>query len=112
MTGASIREEDFIEKVFIANTHDTLLVFTDKGKVHWLRVFDVPQAGRAAMGTALINILALDQDEKPTACIPVNSYDPNHFILMATAKGTVKKGGIRLLLKPEEGRYCRGLAAA
>lgn len=91
VTGASTREEDFIEKVFIANTHDTLLVFTDKGKVHWLRVFDVPQAGRTAMGTALINILALDQNEKTTACIPVNSYDPNHFILMATSKGAVKK---------------------
>ena len=103
VTGATTREEDFIEQVFVANTHDTLLVFTNKGKVHWLKVFDLPSTGRTAMGTALVNLLSMDPQEMPTACITVVSFDPAKFVFMATAKGVVKKVSLDSFANPRKG---------
>ncbi len=85
------KEEDFVEKMFVANTHDTILCFSDRGKVYWLRVFQLPQAGRQARGKPLVNLLPLEGDEQVTAILPIQGYDENQFILMATSAGTVKK---------------------
>jgi len=85
------KEEDFVEKMFVANTHDTILCFSDRGKVYWLRVFQLPQAGRQARGKPLVNLLPLEGDEQVTAILPIQGYEENQFILMATSAGTVKK---------------------
>ena len=85
------REEDFVGRMFVANSHDTILCFSDKGKVYWLRVFQLPQAGRQARGKPLVNLLPLDGDEQVTAILPVKGYDEDQYIVMATAEGTVKK---------------------
>ena len=91
VAGAEMREEDFIEDLFIASTHDFILVFTDKGRVHWLRVYDVPQAGRQAKGKAIINLLQLLPNERMAACIPVREFKEDQFLVMVTKNGLVKK---------------------
>lgn len=103
VTGATTRDQDFIEDLFVANTHDTLLVFTNTGKVHWLKVFDLPSTGRTAMGTALVNLLSLDEKELPSACIPIQSFDPSQFVFMSTAKGVVKKVALDSFANPRKG---------
>ncbi len=85
------KEQDFVECMFIANSHDTILCFSDRGKVYWLRVFQLPQAGRQARGKPLVNLLPLDGDEQVTAILPIKQYDSDKYVLMATAKGVVKK---------------------
>ncbi|MFA4934798.1 MAG: DNA gyrase subunit A [Candidatus Methanoperedens sp.] len=89
--GMETKEEDFVSDLFIGNTHDYLLFFTDKGKVYWLKVYGIPEAGRQARGTAIVNLLALEQGEKINAYIPISKFDENHFLLMVTKKGTAKK---------------------
>jgi DNA gyrase subunit A len=86
-----MKDDDFIDKLFIANTHDTLLCFTNRGKVYWIKVYELPQAGRVARGKPMVNLLPLDAGEKINAVLPVREYDENHYIFMATALGTVKK---------------------
>ena len=90
---ASVRDEDFVEHLLIANSHDTLLCFSNLGKVYWLRVFRIPQGSRNAKGQPLINLLPLDKgrDERLTSFLPVSQFDDDHFVFMATADGTVKK---------------------
>jgi len=90
-SASSVREEDFIERLMVANTHDTILCFTNQGKVYWLRVFQIPVASRAARGRPVVNILPLDEDERITAMLPVHAYEEDQFVFMATANGTVKK---------------------
>lgn len=90
-SASSVKEEDYIEKLMVANTHDTILCFTNQGKVYWLKVFQIPVASRTARGRPLINILPLDENEKVTAMLPVEAYTEDQFILMATQNGTVKK---------------------
>ena len=85
------RAEDFVNRMFVANTHDTILCFSDRGKVYWLRVFQLPQAGRQARGKPLVNLLPLEANEQVTAILPVQGYQEGKFIVMATAAGTVKK---------------------
>ena len=85
------REEDFVNKMFVANTHDTILCFSDRGKVYWLRVFQLPQAGRQARGKPLVNLLPLEGEEQVTAILPIKGYEEGVDIVMATAMGTVKK---------------------
>ena len=89
--GMETKEEDFVSDLFIGNTHDYLLFFTDKGKVYWLKVYGIPEAGRQARGTAIVNLLQLEQDEKINAYIPISKFDENHYLLMVTKKGTAKK---------------------
>jgi len=85
------KEQDFIDKLFVANTHDTLLCFSSKGKVYWLKVYQLPVASRAARGKPFINLLPLETEERISAVLPIREYNENEFIFMATAAGTVKK---------------------
>ena len=94
------REEDFVGRMFVANSHDTILCFSDRGKVYWLRVFQLPQAGRQARGKPLVNLLPLDGGEKVTAILPVKEFDKNKSIVMATANGTITKCGLEKFSKP------------
>ncbi|MFT5296953.1 MAG: DNA gyrase subunit A [Colwellia sp.] len=86
-----MKEEDFIERLLIANTHDTILCFSDRGKLYWLKVFQLPLASRTARGRPIVNILPLEAGERITAILPVREYEEDKFIIMATASGTVKK---------------------
>jgi DNA gyrase subunit A len=86
-----MKEEDFIERLLIANTHDTILCFSDRGKLYWLKVFQLPLASRTARGRPIVNILPLESGERITAILPVREYEDDKYIIMATASGTVKK---------------------
>ncbi len=101
--GAKARDEDFIEHLFTASTHDYILFFTDRGKCHWLRVHEIPQAGKATRGRALINLLRVDQGENVQAYIAVREYSDDLFITMATAKGLVKKTALTAYSRPMKG---------
>ncbi|MAS81539.1 MAG: hypothetical protein CMF45_02475 [Legionellales bacterium] len=90
-SATSIKNEDFIDKLFIASTHDTILCFSNRGKVYWLKVYDLPQASRTARGKPIINLLPLQDSEQINAILPIREYEENKFIFMATANGTVKK---------------------
>ncbi|MGB0662279.1 MAG: DNA gyrase subunit A [Pontibacterium sp.] len=95
-----VKDEDFIEHLLVANTHDTILCFTNRGKVYWLRVFEIPQASRTARGRPVVNILPLAEDERITTILPVNEYSEDRFVFMATALGTVKKVGLNAFSRP------------
>ena len=86
-----MKEEDFIERLLVANTHDTILCFSNRGKLYWLKVFQLPLASRTARGRPIVNILPLESDERITAILPVRDYADDKYIVMATASGTVKK---------------------
>ena len=88
---ASVKDEDIVEHLLIANTHDTLLCFSSQGKVYWLKVFMIPVASRTARGKPLVNILPLDEGERITSMLPVKDYPEDEFVFMATSNGTVKK---------------------
>ena len=88
---AAAREDDWIEQLFIANTHDTILCFSDRGRMYWLKVWEVPQGSRASRGKPIVNMFPLADGEKITVILPVKSFDTDHFVFMATAFGTVKK---------------------
>lgn len=100
ISAASVKEEDYIEHLVVASSHDTILCFTDRGKVYWLRVFQVPQAGRAARGRPIINLLPLDGDEKITSILPMRKDESAQYIFMATSSGTVKKVPIEQFSRP------------
>lgn len=101
--GTTKREEDFVEDLFIADTHSYMLFFTNKGQVYWLKVYRIPEAGRQAKGKAIINLLKLKEDEKITACIPVKQFSEGHYLFMATAKGIVKKTDLADFSNPRQG---------
>ena len=90
-TAASVKDEDFVEQLLIANTHTTLLCFSNLGQVYWLKVYQIPLAGRSAKGRPLVNLIQLKEKERITSMVPVENYDKEHFVFMATRKGTVKK---------------------
>ncbi len=91
ITGIQTREEDFVKQLFVTSTHDTLMFFTNKGKVYRLKGYEVPEAGRTAKGTAIVNLLQLDGDEKVTAVIPIKEFVDGQYLLMATRGGIIKK---------------------
>lgn len=93
-TGMTTKEEDFVSNLFIASTHSYILFFTDKGKAYALKVYDIPQAGRAAKGKAIVNILNVAQDEHITAYLPVREFVESNYIVMATAHGVIKKSDL------------------
>ena len=95
-----VKEEDFIDKLFIANTHDTLLCFSSRGKVYWLKVYEVPRASRGSRGKPIVNLLPLEEDERINAVLPIKEYDDNSFVLMATSRGTVKKTALTAFSRP------------
>jgi DNA gyrase subunit A len=95
-----MKDEDFIDKLFIANTHDTLLCFSSLGKVYWLKVYQMPMAGRGSRGKPIVNLLPLEEDERINAVLPVRDYDEDHFVFMATSSGTVKKTALTNFSRP------------
>jgi DNA gyrase subunit A len=99
-TATSMKDEDFIEKLFVAHTHDTLLCFSNRGQVYWLKVYQLPQAGRNARGKPMVNLLPLEEGEKINAVLPVKQYDDNQFVFMATSHGTVKKTPLSAFSRP------------
>jgi DNA gyrase subunit A len=85
------KEDDWIDRLFVANTHDMLLCFSNRGRVYWMKVYEAPQGGRGSRGRPLVNLFPLGEGEKVTAVLPVKTFDEDHFVFMATAQGTVKK---------------------
>ncbi|MDP7026281.1 MAG: DNA gyrase subunit A [Candidatus Marinimicrobia bacterium] len=103
LQGAGTKEEDFVEDLFVANTHDYLLFFTDKGKCYWLKVHEIPPGGRAARGRAVVNLIGCEPGEKVEAFVGVNEFDDHRFIVMATEKGVVKKTKLAAYGNPRKG---------
>ncbi|MFR7874756.1 MAG: DNA gyrase subunit A [Christensenellales bacterium] len=95
ITGISTREEDFVKQIFTASTHDTILFFSNKGKLYRLRGFEIPEAGRTAKGTAIVNLLSLEAGEKISAVIPITNFEDGKYLLMATKKGLIKKTSLK-----------------
>ena len=94
------KEDDFIEKLFVANTHDYILCFSNRGRVYWIKVYSVPQGSRISRGKPIVNLLPIQDGEKITALLPVKEFDDNHFVFMATAQGTVKKTPLSEFSRP------------
>jgi DNA gyrase subunit A len=99
-SATSVKDQDFIDKLFVANTHDTILCFSSRGKVYWLKVYELPQAGRNARGRPIVNLLPLEEGERINAILPIREYDENHFVFFATANGTVKKTPLKDFSRP------------
>ncbi len=91
LTGATAKEDDWIEHLFVASTHDYLMFFTDRGQVYWLKVHEIPQGGRAARGKPVVQCISIRQDERVAALVPVRTFDDQHWLMFATRNGTVKK---------------------
>ena len=114
------KDDDFVENIFIANTHNYILCFSNRGRVYWLKVYAVPQGGRNSRGKPIINLVPLLEHEKITAVLPVQSFDDDHFVFMATANGTVKKTALSSFSRPrpsgiiavnlDDGDYLIGVA--
>jgi len=102
-TGADLKEEDFIEHLFVASTKDYLLVFTDKGQVYWVKVYEIPQASKISKGKAIVNLLELKSGEKVSSTIPVREFSPDKFLVMVTKQGVVKKTGLDAYGNPRKG---------
>jgi DNA gyrase subunit A len=117
---AATKEDDFIERLFVAHSHDYLLCFSSRGRLYWLKVYEVPQGSRASRGKPVVNMFPLEEGEKITAVVPVREFDEQHFVFMATAKGTVKKTSLADFSRPrpsgiiavnlDEGDYLVGAA--
>ncbi len=101
--GMGTKEEDFVEKIFVASTHNYLLVFTNLGKVYWLKVYQIPQAGRAAKGKAIVNLVNLAPGEKVSATLPVREFVSDKFVVMVTLKGIIKKTDLTAYSNPRTG---------
>jgi DNA gyrase subunit A len=99
-SATTVKDEDYIEHLVVANTHDTLLCFSNKGKLFWLKAYRIPQASRAAKGRPLVNLIPLGEGERISAVMPIRVFDDNHFVFMATAMGTVKKVALSQFSRP------------
>ncbi|MCT6516926.1 DNA topoisomerase (ATP-hydrolyzing) subunit A [Proteus vulgaris] len=99
-SAARIKEEDFIDRLLVANTHDTILCFSSRGRLYWMKVYQLPEASRGARGRPIINLLPLEQNERITAILPVREYEEDKFVFMATASGTVKKTPLQDFSRP------------
>ena len=102
------KEDDFVEKLFIAHTHDYMLCFSNRGRLYWLKVYEVPQGSRSSRGKPIVNLFPLEEDEKITAVLPVKEFDEDHFVFMATAQGTVKKTALSEFSRPRPIGHHRG----
>jgi DNA gyrase subunit A len=119
-TATTMKEDDFIERLFVAHSHDYLLCFSDRGKLYWLKVFEVPAGSRSSRGKPIVNMFPLEEGEKITAVVPVKEFDENHYVFMATSQGTVKKTPLAEFSRPrpsgiiavglDEGDYLVGAA--
>ncbi|MCG7963760.1 MAG: DNA gyrase subunit A, partial [Candidatus Thiodiazotropha taylori] len=94
------KDEDFVDKLFVASTHDTILCFSNMGKVYWLKVYELPQAGRNARGKPIVNLLPLESEEQINAILPVRDYQEDRYVFMATSSGTVKKTSLEAFSRP------------
>jgi len=101
--GTETKEDDIVKQLFITSNHNTLLFFTNKGKVHALKAYQIPQGSRYAKGKAIINLLNLPETERITTIVPISSFDKNHFLIMATKKGLIKKTSLDAYSKPRKG---------
>ncbi|WP_118986710.1 DNA topoisomerase (ATP-hydrolyzing) subunit A [Photorhabdus sp. CRCIA-P01] len=99
-SAARIKQEDFIERLLVANTHDTILCFSSRGRLYWMKVYQLPEASRGARGRPIVNLLPLEQDERITAILPVREYEEGLYVFMATASGTVKKTALQDFSRP------------
>ena len=99
-SATKMKDEDFIDKLFVANTHDTLLCFSSKGKIYWIKVYRVPQASRGARGKPIINLLPLDDNERISAVLPIREFTEDAYVFMATSNGTVKKTPLKMFSRP------------
>jgi DNA gyrase subunit A len=99
-TATTMKEDDFIERLFVAHSHDYLLCFSNRGRLYWLKVYEVPAGSRSARGKPIVNMFPLEEGEKITAVVPVKEFDENHFVFMATAQGTVKKTPLAEFSRP------------
>jgi len=97
---AATKEDDFIERLFVAHSHDYLLCFSSRGRLYWLKVYEVPQGSRASRGKPVVNMFPLEEGEKITAVVPVREFDDQHYVFMATAQGTVKKTALADFSRP------------
>ena len=97
---AAVKDQDFVEHLLFANSHATVLCFSNKGKVYWLKVYQIPQASRSAKGRPMVNILPLDTEERITTVLPITDYGADHYVFMATANGTVKKTPLEQFSRP------------
>jgi DNA gyrase subunit A len=95
-----VKDEDFIDRLFVANTHDTLLCFSDRGKLYWLKVYQLPQASRGSRGKPIVNLLPLQEGERISAMLPIKEFEESKFVFMATSLGTVKKTSLALFSRP------------
>ena len=119
-SATATKDDDWIDQLFIANTHDTILAFSNRGRVYWLKVYEVPQGSRASKGKPLVNIWPLEEAEKITVILPVKGFEENRYVFMATALGTVKKTPLTAFARPlkrgiiacslDEGDYLIGAA--
>ena len=101
--GAHTKDDDFVEHLFIASTHDTMLFFTNQGKCYWLKVHQIPQASRTSQGRAIINLIGCDPGDQVQAFLPVTEFDSSKFIVMATKKGIINRTSLSLYSKPRKG---------
>ena len=99
-SATAMKDEDVIEHLLVASTHDTVLLFSNRGKVYWLKVYEMPNASRGSRGKPLVNMLPLEEGEAVNAILPVRDYDPEHYIFFATAKGTVKRTSLEQFSRP------------
>ncbi|MFY1027287.1 DNA gyrase subunit A [Actinobacillus seminis] len=99
-SATKMKEEDFIERLLVANTHDTILCFSSRGRLYWLKVYQLPQASRGSRGRPIVNILPLNENERITAILPITTYEENKFVIMATAGGMVKKIALTEFSRP------------
>ena len=102
-TGMGTKDDDFVEHLFVASTHHTFMFFTNKGKVYWRKVYDIPQAGRMSLGKAIVNLLNLEPGENLTTVLPIPEFEPGYHILMATRNGLVKKTDLMAFSRPRAG---------
>lgn len=98
----TVKDEDFIDKLFVANTHDTLLCFSSSGKLYWLKVYQLPQASRGSRGKPIVNLLPLQEGERINAVVPIHEFEENKFVFMVTANGTVKKTSLEAFSRPRQ----------
>ncbi|OHC69951.1 MAG: DNA gyrase subunit A [Rhodocyclales bacterium RIFCSPLOWO2_02_FULL_63_24] len=99
---AAIKDDDFVDRLFIANTHDYILCFSNRGRVYWLKVYEAPEGTRTSRGKPIVNLFPLEEREKITAILPVKEFDEEHFVFMATAMGTVKKTPLTSFANPRK----------
>ena len=99
-SATKVKDEDFVDKLFVANTHDTILCFSSHGKIYWLKVYQVPQASRGSRGKPIVNLLPLEDGERINAVLPIREYAEGHFVFMATSAGTVKKTPLSQFSRP------------